>query len=196
MMMLHVFAYLSLYSNSDTLAFRVLSNCLLCWNIMTGLLHSSVDSHLNQYICDSPAKRIPENEHGITAQSPASADTSASLRVTQRLFEQYFLTLVDGPVNREKHAHILHPKITNPDICSCLLQHLAHTVHTSHRHHQHYPEKNKHPYSIMVIMITSDFKISLSTFPPSSVNVKHKQMHKEIYIKFWPHYMVINCWEY
>lgn len=31
---------------------------------------------------------------------------------------------------------------------------------------------------------------ALSTFPPSSVNVKHKQIHKEIHIKFYPHYMM------
>lgn len=31
---------------------------------------------------------------------------------------------------------------------------------------------------------------ALSTFPSSSVNVKNKQMHKEIHIKLYPHYMV------
>lgn len=98
MMMLHVLRCLS-FSNSDT---RALRNFPLCWNIMTGLSHILLDLHLNQYICVGLKNGEPENEHGITAQSPASADTSASSRVTQKLSWQCVLTLVDGPVNRKK----------------------------------------------------------------------------------------------
>lgn len=68
---------------------------------MTGLSHSSVDLHLNQYNCARLAKGCPENEHGITAQSPASADTSASSRLTQRSFWQGGLMILDEPVNKK-----------------------------------------------------------------------------------------------
>lgn len=147
---------------------------------MTGLSHSSVDLHLNQYICLFLAKGKPENVHGSTAQSPASADTSASSRVTQKLDWHCVAMLIDRPVNREN----MHTFYTQR-LQSCLLQYLAVIVHTSHRHHQHYPGRNKHPYSIRVIMITSVFS-TLSTFPPSSVNVK--EVHKETYIMFWTQY--------
>lgn len=102
LMMMLQFFWLKSEFNSDTRPSNPGWRFLLFlfeWNIMSESPHPSLDGlHLYQTIFWGLKPKPVVKEHGKTTESPVSAVISASVRVTQNLFWQCCLLLIDAPV--------------------------------------------------------------------------------------------------
>lgn len=92
------FLSLVLGSSRDTLPLDQ-KRSMLCRSNMSESIHVCLDSHFNQAMCKGLTSGGVEKEHGITAQSPASAVISRSVRLIQNPSVQGICTF-EVPVNK------------------------------------------------------------------------------------------------